>query len=122
MSNATLIVMAVAVGFSFSPSGLAGEPTDLFLDFPGGGPFGPPMLDPPGVAAISEYRANPNIDGLLTNPDALLIDLRGQPAFTVARTRFSAYPSLPTEPPKAGGQPLAPQQRRTRGAATTSLP
>ncbi len=47
----TLLIALSACAFG-APSGQAGEPTDLFLKFPGGGPFGPPMLDPPSTAAI----------------------------------------------------------------------
>jgi len=57
--TAMLLVVLFAIA---GPPALAGEPTALFLKLPGGGAFGPPMLDPPGVAAIVEHQVNPNID------------------------------------------------------------
>lgn len=55
--TAMLLVVLFAIA---GPPALAGEPTALFLKLPGGGAFGPPMLDPPGVAAIVEHQVNPN--------------------------------------------------------------
>ena len=88
MYKSTAALLALSVGVIAVPEVLCGEPTELFLEFPGGGPFGPPMLDPPGIAGMVEYMVVPNVTGMLTNPNALLVELPGQPPVTISRTRF----------------------------------